>query len=256
MRRVDRVGPIDPADRDHPDRRRLALHHPDLHRARLAPEHRAVGQVEVVERVARRVRRRDVQGVEVVADVLDLRPPRHGEPEPAEDVDQLVGRLGQRVPVAEPGPRAGQGQVERVGRGRLRPLDPRLRRLPGRFERLLDGVEPLAVRLLVGRRDRLQPFLGRLDLALLLAQELDPRRLDGLGASPAARKAARPADSRASRSARASVRVSAGFMSGSGRVRDSSVAPTEQSAAGRRPGRRSRNGTPIIASTIKTTATV
>ena len=65
---------------------------------------RAVGQVEVVERVARRVRRRDVQGLEVVADVLDLGPARHGEAEPAEEVDQLVGRLGQGMAVAEPGP--------------------------------------------------------------------------------------------------------------------------------------------------------
>ena len=37
---VDGIGPIDPADGDDPDRRRLGLHDADLHRARLAAEHR------------------------------------------------------------------------------------------------------------------------------------------------------------------------------------------------------------------------
>src|SRR3712207_8780105 len=50
----------------------------------------------------------DIQGVEVVMDVLDLGPARHGEPEPTEQVDQLVGRLRQRVAMADPRPMAGQ----------------------------------------------------------------------------------------------------------------------------------------------------
>ncbi len=34
-------------------------------------------------------------------DILDLGPSGHGEPEPAEQVDQLVGGLGQRVAMTE-----------------------------------------------------------------------------------------------------------------------------------------------------------
>ena len=44
------------------------------------------------------------EGIEIVMDVLDLGPARHGEAEPAEQVDQFVGGLGQRMTVAQPGP--------------------------------------------------------------------------------------------------------------------------------------------------------
>ena len=176
---VDRVGPVDAADRDDPHRRRLRLHHADLHGAGLAAQEGAAGQVEVVERVARRVGGRDVQGLEVVASVLDLRPPGDGEPEPAEEVHQLVGRLGQGVPMAELRPRpARQGHVQPAGAGRG-PLDPSLGRVPGRFQGPFDGVEPLPVGPLLGRVQGLEPLLRGLDAPLLLAEELDPRGLDG-----------------------------------------------------------------------------
>ena len=55
----------------------------------------------------------------------------------------------------------------------------------GRFERgldlLLDLVEPLPGRRLVGLVDRAEAFLGRLEPAALHAQELDPRGLQGRG---------------------------------------------------------------------------
>ena len=76
-------------------------------------------EVEVVGRVARRVDGRDVQGLEVVERVLDLRPARDGEAEPAEEVDQLLGRLRQRVAMAElRDGAAGAGDVDAAGDGR------------------------------------------------------------------------------------------------------------------------------------------
>ena len=70
------------------------------------------GEIEVVERVASRVGGRNVECVEIVIDVLDLRSPRHGETEPAEQVDQLIGGLSQGMAMAEPGSNPGQGDVE------------------------------------------------------------------------------------------------------------------------------------------------
>src|SRR5690606_6590251 len=116
--------------------------------------------------------------LEVVEDVLHLRPARDAEPEPAEQVDQLVGGLGERVPVAEP--RAGRpraGDVD-AGDGGLGALDARFGGLPGGLERLLDGVEAPAVVLAGGGLDELEPLLGGLDPALLLAEVLDPGGLD------------------------------------------------------------------------------
>ena len=60
----------------------------------------------------------DVERVEVVMDVLDLRAARDGEAEPAEEVDQLVGGLGQRMAMAQPGPDAGKRDVEIAAGGR------------------------------------------------------------------------------------------------------------------------------------------
>ena len=87
------------------------------------------GQVEVVERIAGRVARRDVQGVEVVIGVLDFRPARHGEAEPPEQVDQLVGGLRERMTVSHPGQNA-----------RQRDIEPRLDGRPA-FDARLRGVE-------------------------------------------------------------------------------------------------------------------
>ena len=58
---------------------------------------RAAWQVEVVQRVAGRMCGRDVEGLEVVPLVLDLRPVGHGEAEPAHDVLQFLDRLRDRV---------------------------------------------------------------------------------------------------------------------------------------------------------------
>ena len=108
VRRVDRVGPIDPARRHHADRRLGLLHHADLDRRGLAAEQDIVLDVEVVQRVAGRMLGRDVQGDEVVPLVLDLRAVGDAEAHPAEDVQQLVDRLHDHVRLADlrPGRRA------------------------------------------------------------------------------------------------------------------------------------------------------
>ncbi len=77
----------------------------------------------------------NVECVEIVIDVLDFGSARDGETEPAEQVDQLVGGLGQGMAVPEPGPDARQGDVE-AGRRRAAPLDAR----PGRSQAASSAV--------------------------------------------------------------------------------------------------------------------
>ena len=173
-------GPIDPTDRDDPDRGRLVRHHPDLDRARLAPEQRPIRKIKIIDRIAGRVGRRDIQGLEVVIDVLDLGPACDREAEPTEDIDQLVGRLGQRVTMPEPGSgRTGEGQIKGIALGRSGRKSRVSRLIQGGLERLLDCVESLTVSALDGRFETFDSLLGRLDPSLLLPQELDPGGLDG-----------------------------------------------------------------------------
>ena len=47
---------------------------------------RSRGKIKIFQRVAGRVFRRDVQGLEIVPLVFHLRPVGHGEPQPAHDV--------------------------------------------------------------------------------------------------------------------------------------------------------------------------
>ena len=114
-------------------------------------------------------------------------PAGHGEPEPAEQVDQLVGGLGQRMAVPQPGTDARQRDVDRR-RGRRAcarratwPPRTRLR------ERALTALNRWPYSRRLGRLERLEPLLGGLDPALLLPEELDARRLDRLGQWPRCR---------------------------------------------------------------------
>ena len=78
---------------------------------------------------------RDIERVEIVIHILHFRAPRDGEAEPPEEVDQLVGGLGQGMAVTQAGTDAGQGDVEAdVGRGtsRQRATWPFRKRLRGR----------------------------------------------------------------------------------------------------------------------------
>ena len=132
---VQRLVAVRAPGRDDVDRRLVRLHRADLHRRRMGPQHHLlVGAQLEVERVlhrAGRVRRRDVQCLEVVPVVLDLGPLGDPVPEPDEDVLELALDLRDEVqvpPVASVGTR---GQVEAVTLGRRRGLDTGERRRAG-----------------------------------------------------------------------------------------------------------------------------
>ena len=100
-------------------------------RRRPIPPPGACRQVEIVERIAGRVVRRDVECVEIVVDVFDFRAARDRKAEAAEEVDQLVGGLRERMAVSQPGADARQGDVDRPCRRWCAAVEPR----PGGFER-------------------------------------------------------------------------------------------------------------------------
>ena len=72
VRRVDRVAPVDAAERDHVDRRLALLHDVDLRGRGLGAQQRVAVEEEGVARRARRVPFRERELVEVVLDRLDL----------------------------------------------------------------------------------------------------------------------------------------------------------------------------------------
>ena len=100
VRRVGRVAPVDAAERDDVDRRLLRLHRADLRRRRLGAEHGLVVDEERRERRARRVARREVERVEVVARRLDLAAVDDPVAEPEEDVLDLAPDLRDQVQAA------------------------------------------------------------------------------------------------------------------------------------------------------------
>src|SRR5690606_17795951 len=107
MRRVGIVWSVDTAQRDHPYRRARLLHDSNLHGARLAAkQHWRIdatlgrGQVEVFEWIAGRVRRGNIERLEIVPLVLDLWTLGHREPEPAHDLLEFFDclRQGMQMP--------------------------------------------------------------------------------------------------------------------------------------------------------------
>ena len=113
-RRGDRVAPVDAADRDHVDRRRLLLEDVDLRRARLGAQDVRLVEEERVARRAGRVRRQERELVEVVLDRLDLAVVAHLVAEPEERVLDGAAHLGDRVEVAERQLLAGERDVDHL----------------------------------------------------------------------------------------------------------------------------------------------
>ena len=135
VRGVERIVAVDHARNDHPDRRRRLHQRPDLHRRRVGAEQQAATrlalrrrgvEVERVVHVHRRVVRREVEREEVVPLGLHLGPDRDGEPELAEDLDDLVHDLGDRVLCTDPAMPGRHREVdaheERIDTRRCRPL--------------------------------------------------------------------------------------------------------------------------------------
>src|SRR5208282_2794604 len=106
-----------------------------------------------------------------MVNILDLGTTRDTEAEPAEEVDQLVGGLGQGMAMAQAGGGSRQRDIDRAG-GHGATFQPQSGGAEGGLEDLLDAVEALAIDTLAGRVQRAQPLLGCFDLTLLLAQVL------------------------------------------------------------------------------------
>ena len=111
VRRIDGVGPIDPAGGDDANGRFGLFHHANLDRGGLASQQGVVVDVEIVERVAGGMLGGDIEGDEVVPFVLDLGAVGDGKAHSGEYLQQLVYGLGDDVALADSRRQAGQGDV-------------------------------------------------------------------------------------------------------------------------------------------------
>ena len=139
------------AGHDDADRRLLRQHRADLHRRGVGAQHqpRAVGALRQIERVvllARRMLGRDVERGEIVEIVLDMRALGDGETHLAEDRDDLVDGLADRMDAALV-PANGTGRVTSA-RSAAEPLSTARRgralaaSVKRRGDRVLSGVQP------------------------------------------------------------------------------------------------------------------
>ncbi len=121
--RLVAVAAIGAAGADDADRRLLAEHGADLHRARMGAQHLALAigvgvEEEGVVHLARRMARREVQRGEIVEVGLDIRPLGDREAHVGEDGGELVHHLADRVdaPARDGALRQRQGDVDGLGR--------------------------------------------------------------------------------------------------------------------------------------------
>src|SRR5213596_3556470 len=129
--------------------RRVALQRADLHRRGVGPQQEIAAEEEGVLGVEGRMVLGEIQGVEVVALGLDVRPHRAGEAELVEDLADLVHHLRDEVQPARPAGAPGHGEIDTgrgPGGGVFQVALPRGER---RLEILLQGVG-LAADLLLG----------------------------------------------------------------------------------------------------------
>ena len=177
------VGAKGAARRDDAQRRGDVFHVANLHRRGMGAQHgpgrawRGGGQIKGVMVLAGRVPGRNVESLEVVKVVLDMRPLRHGEAHLAKDRHQFFHGLADRVDSADRGRTGGQGHIDAFGL--------QLRLQLGGLQRGLALLNRLGHHLLE-LVDRLAGFLARLGIQLaqvlhlggdpaLLAQRRDPR---------------------------------------------------------------------------------
>ena len=165
------------------------FHHADLDRAGLAAEPRRAsgdagrGEIEILERIAGRMRSGDIQGLEIVPLVLDFRSRGNRKAQPAHDVLELFDGKRQRVQMAPSWSRTWKRGV--AGRGRGVRHGSRGNPLAGGGEGVLDGrlgfVEGFSGRGLVRAGHGAELLLHGLQTAALGPQELDPPGFQRIG---------------------------------------------------------------------------
>ncbi len=120
---------------------------------------------------------RDIERLEVVPFILDLRPIGHRETEPPHDFLEFLDRLRERMEMADPRANAGDCRIEdRFGGHGGRLLQPLVRRGERGLNRLFDLVEPLAGGRLFGGHLRAQTLLRGSELPALSAKEFNTSR--------------------------------------------------------------------------------
>ena len=110
------VAAVHLAGGDHAQRRRVVTHVAHLYAGGMRAQQAAIAEVESVVHGARRMVRREVQRLEVVPVVLDLRPFRQLVAQPAEDAGDALQGAGDRVQASALAVAARQGDVDGFGR--------------------------------------------------------------------------------------------------------------------------------------------
>ena len=151
VRRIRSVAPVTTPRTDDSHRRRLPLHDPNLHRAGLRAQAAAIGQIEGILDIARRMLRGRIQRIEIMVDRLEVRPIGDHEPHASENGHGVIHHPGHWMQEAAVAPAAGQSHIDGLHHGLLA-AQCRPRRLEGGFNLLLHAV---------GRAADLRPFLGR-----------------------------------------------------------------------------------------------
>ncbi len=176
------IAPVNPAGRNHPQRRFAVFHHPDLHRRGVGTQDGVGIEIEGVVHGPRRMVSRNIERLEVVEIVLHFRPLDHFETQLRKQLLDAQGGAGNGVQTTTVLPPSGQGHVHRLtgqppfGFRRLQCLTPDLQSF---LYRLLGAVDGLAGRraLFGGQPAKRFQLLGE---HALLAQIADPNLVECL----------------------------------------------------------------------------
>jgi hypothetical protein len=178
------IAAIDLSGGDHAQRRLVRAHETHLHARGVGAQQAAVGKIEGVVHGPRRMVRREVQGLEVVVVVLDLRAIGELVAQAREDVGDALEGARDRVQVAQLATAAGQSHVNALGGQALcerRVLKHEPARCQCFGDSVLCAVHGFARQLaLLGRQCAQLLELARQTAGL--AQQRDPQRFERLQA--------------------------------------------------------------------------